>query len=83
MKTYKELSDVDMFGYNVGLYFNGNTKEGTIFGIITTIVYILSYISFTIYYIAETFSRKNYTFSTSAMKHEDAVSIALEKKFLC
>ena len=80
MKTYKEFSDYDMFGYNIGLYFNGNIKESTLFSMISTIIYILSFIIITIYYISETFSRKNYTFSNSTIKHEDIVSIKLEKE---
>ena len=80
MKTYKDFSDYDMFGYNVGLYSNGHIKEGTLFGIISTIIYIFSFIGVTIYYINETFSRKNYTFSTSTMKHENIASIKLDKE---
>ena len=80
MKTYKKFSDYDMFGYNVGLYSNESIKEGTLFGMISTIIYILSFICITIYYITETFSRKNYTFSTSTMKHEDIASINLDKE---
>ena len=80
MKSYKKFSDFDMFGYNVGLYFNGNIKEGTFFGIISTIIYILSFISVTIFYISETLSRKNYTFSKSIMKHENIASIKLDKE---
>ena len=82
MKNYKELSDYDMFGYNVGLYFNGNIKEGTLFGIICTIIYIISFIIVTIYYTAGTFSRKNFTFTTSTMKHEDVATINLDKEIL-
>ena len=58
MKNYRELSDYDMFGYNIGLYFNGNIKEGTLFGIIFTIIYIISFIVVTIYYIIETLFQK-------------------------
>ena len=80
MKTYKNFSDYDMFGYNVGLYFNGNIKEGTLFGIISTIIYILSFIIVTIYYTAEVISRKNYSFSTSTMKHQETTSVKLDKE---
>ena len=80
MDTYKKFSDFDLFGYNVGLYFNGSTKESTLFGIIFTIFYILSFIGVTIYYITETFQRKNYTFSTSTMELEDIVSMTLNKE---
>ena len=52
MNTYKKFSDYDLFGYNVGLYFNGNIKEGTLFGVISTLLYILSFIVITIYYIS-------------------------------
>ena len=80
MKAYKKLSDYDIFGYSVGLYYNGNRKEGTLFGIIFTLVYILSFIGVTIYYIAEILNRKNYTFSTSTVKHENIASIDLNKE---
>ena len=80
MNTYKEFSDYDMFGYNVGLYYNGHIKEGTLFGLIFTTLYILSFICVTIYYITETLSRKNYTISTSTMRHEGITSINLDKE---
>ena len=80
MQTYKNFYDYDLFGYNVGLYFNGNIKEGTLIGIITTIIYALSFICVTIYYISETFSRKNYTFSTSTIKYENTTTIKLDKE---
>ena len=80
MQTYKNFYDYDLFGYNVGLYFNGNIKEGTLIGIITTIIYALSFICVTIYYISETFSRKNYTFSTSTIKYENTITIKLDKE---
>ena len=79
MKTYKKFSDFDMFGYNVGLYFNGNIKESTLFSMIFTMIYILTFIIITIYYITQTFSKKNYTFSTSTIKHDGITSIKLEK----
>ena len=79
MKSYQQLYEYDMFGYTVGLYFNGNTKEGTLFGLITTVIYIFCLIGFAIYYITETFNRKNYTFSTSTMEYEGPVSIILNK----
>ena len=78
--TYKKFSDYDLFGYNVGLYFNGGIKESTLVGIIFTIVYILSFISVTIYYIIEIFNRKNYSFSTSTIEHEKVISIKLDKE---
>ena len=80
MDTYKKFSDFDLFGYNVGLYFNGSTKESTLFGIIFTIMYILSFIAVTIYYISEIFNRKNFSFSTSTLELEGAVSINLNKE---
>ena len=80
MNTYKKFSDFDLFGYNVGLYFNGSIKESTLFGFIFTIIYILSLIVVTIYYITETFKRKNYSFSTSTMELENIVSIELNKE---
>ena len=80
MKTYKDFSDYDLFGYNVGLYYNGNIKEGTLFGVIFTIIYILSFIIITIYYTIEVFLRKNITFSTSTIKHDGIVSINLDKE---
>ena len=79
MKSYQKLYEYDFFGYTIGLYINGNTKEGTLFGLITTLIYILTFIGVTIYYITEIFFRKNYTFSTSTMKLEKAVSIQLDK----
>ena len=79
MKSYQKLYEYDLFGYTVRLYINGNTKEGTLFGLITTLIYILTFIGVTIYYIAEIFNRKNYSFSTSTMKHESGVSIQLDK----
>ena len=80
MKSYHQLYEYDMFGYTVRLYFNGNTKEGTLFGLIITLVYILSFIGVIIYYITETFSRKNFTLSTSTIEYENAVSIILDKE---
>ena len=79
MKYYQQLYEYDMFGYTVGLYFNGNTKEGTLFGLITTLIYILAFIGVTIYYVSETLNRKNYSFSTSTIEYENAVSIKLDK----
>ena len=58
MKKYKKFSEYDIFGYNVGLYFNGNIKEGTLFGIVSTIIYILSFIVITTYYIIENSQKK-------------------------
>ena len=80
MKFYKKFSDFDLFGYNVGLYFNGNIKEGTLFGIISTIIYILSFIGVTIYYIMEIIWREKITSSSSTFKLEDIVSIGLDKE---
>ena len=79
MKSYQQLYEYDLFGYTVGLYINGNTKEGTLFGLLTTFIYILCFIVITLYYITEIFSRKNYSFSASTMKHENAASIKLDK----
>ena len=80
MKSYQKLYEYDMFGYTVKLYFNENTKKGTIFGLITTVIYILTFFSVTVYYISKTFNRKNYTFSTSTMEHEEIFSIKLDKE---
>ena len=80
MKTYKDFSDFDIFGYNVGLYFNGNIKEGTLFGMISTIIYFLTFIIFTIYYTTQVIRRENITFSTSTFKHENATTIKLKKE---
>ena len=79
MKSYQKLYEYDLFGYTVGLYFNGNTKEGTLFGLIISLVYILTFIAVIIYYINEMFSRKKYTFSTSTMEQGGIVSIKLDK----
>ena len=80
MKSYQQLYEYDLFGYSVGLYTNGNTKEGTLFGLIITLVYILCYIGVVIYYIKETINKKNYTFSTSSIEYKGAVSIILDKE---
>ena len=80
MVSYKEFSDFDMFGYNVGLYFNGHIKESTLFGMIFTITYILLFIASIIYYVIETLTRQNYTLSTTTMKHENITSIKLDKE---
>ena len=80
MNTYKKFSDYDLFGYNVGLYFNGSIKESTLFGIISTIIYILSFIGISIFYTTEILNRKNYTFSTSTMEHENIISFKLDKE---
>ena len=79
MESYKKFSDYDMFGYDISLYFNGNIKEGTLFGIISTILYIFIYIIITGYYLLEIISRKYISFSFSTINHEDAVSITLSK----
>ena len=80
MKSYQQFYEYDLFGYSVKLYINGNTKEGTLFGLITTLIYIICFIGVTIYYITETFNKKNYTFSTSTIEYEEAVSIILDKE---
>ena len=80
MKSYQQLYEYDLFGYSVKLYINENTKEGSLFGLITTLIYILCFIGVTIYYLTEISSRKNYTFSTSNIKHENIVSIKLDKE---
>ena len=54
--------------------------KGTLFGILSTIVYFLSFITITVYYITQTLLRKNYVFSISTMKHEDITSIKLDKE---
>ena len=79
MKIYQPLYEYDLFGYTIRLYTSGNTKEGTLFGLIITLIYIFCFIGVTIYYITEVISRKNYSFSTSNIKHEKAVSIQLDK----
>ena len=68
MKSYKEFSDFDIFGYNVGLYSNGHIKESTLFGLIFSILYILTFIGAIAYYAAEIVCRKNYSFSTVLTK---------------
>ena len=80
MKSYHQLYEYDLFGYSVRLYINGNTKEGTLFGLLTSLIYVLCFIGVTIYYTTETINRKNYSFSTSTMKHESPVSILLDKE---
>ena len=79
MKSFQHFYEYDMFGYTVRLYFNGSTKKGTLFGLIVTLIYIFTFIAVTIYYITQTFNRKNYTFSTSTMEHEEITSIKLDK----
>ena len=62
MKTYKKFSDFNIFGYNLALYYNWNIKEGTLFGIICTLLYIISFICVTLNYIIGVISIENVTY---------------------
>ena len=79
MEFCKQLYEYDMFGYSAGLYLNGNTKKGTLFGLIMSIIYIITFIGVSIYYINEILSKNNYTFSSSTTEHENVASVILDK----
>ena len=79
MNSCQPFYEYDMFGYTVGLYFNGKTKRGTFFGLLISLIYIFCFIGVSLYYINDILSKKNYTLSSSTTELEDTVSVILSE----
>ena len=56
------MHDIDLFGKEVELYYNGKSKLTSWFGVFFTILYISAYLAFFIYKVIRMMKRDDVTF---------------------
>ena len=72
-----KLSDVDIFGKKLGLFYKNKEKISSFFGLAITLVYIFVSISIFLYYTIQTINHKDLTVNDSTIYSQDVPSIDL------
>ena len=75
MKYLKSFIEYDMFGSSPTLYIEGKESFGTIFGLIITILALISYFVCGIYFVLEMFDKSNVNSFTSVQNPTKPLSI--------
>ena len=72
-----KLSDLDVFGKKLGLFYKNKDKISTFFGLAITFVYIFISTSIFLYYTIQTIKHKDLTVNDSIINSEEVPSINL------
>lgn len=75
MQYLEVFREYDMFGTTPTFYFNKKKKNGTIFGLLVTMLALFSYFTCGIYYISEMFDKSNVKSYTSVRNPTNPLSI--------
>ena len=75
MKYLKSFREYDMFGSSPTLYIEGKESFGTIFGLIITILALISYFVCGIYFVLEMFDKSNVNSFTSVQNPTKPLAI--------
>ena len=75
MKYLNSLKEYDMYGKEPSLYIGGQDYYGTFFGLITTIISLISYFICSVYFILEMLDTSNVSSFTSVQNPSTPLSI--------
>ena len=78
--TFQKIKNIfDMYGYTPYLFIGGYKRNGSLLGLLSTLLSIIIGVSISSYFILELFNKKNFTVITSETNPEGIESIKLTK----
>ena len=77
IKISPEIYNFDIFARKISLFYNNKDKIGSYFGLILTLVYIISSLSIFIFFLVITYQRKDFQFSDSMIYPKDTPTFKL------
>ena len=80
--SYNQIKDFDIFAKNLGLFYNGSEKIGSIFGLTLSIIYILASLFIFIYYTISIIRKEELQVNDSTEYSEDVPYINLNNSDL-